>query len=195
MDAMPVWFLYKDLENNIIKCNRLVREVYDDGTGIVEGKNLAELLPKEDAERYYQEDLEIAKNGQPKLNIVRPFINIEGKEEWLKINKIPFLDLNGDSKGIMIYSVIITDVVETREVVKKKNIELKKYIESNNQLENFAAIASHDLQAPLRTIHSYTQLLQRSLKDKATDDQKDFMHFITSATGNMRHLIRDLSAF
>ena len=33
------------------------------------------------------------------------------------------------------------------------------------------------------------------MKDKATDDQKDFMHFITSATGNMRHLIRDLRAF
>ena len=47
----------------------------------------------------------------------------------------------------------------------------------------------------LRTIHSYTQLLQRSLKDKATDDQKDFMHFITNATSNMRHLIRDLRAF
>ena len=195
MDAMPLWFLYKDLENNIIKCNHLVREVYDDGTGIVEGRNLADLLPKEDAERYYQEDLEIAKNRQPKMNIIRPFMGNNGKKEWLKVNKIPFLDLDGNPKGIMIYSVNISDIVKTREEVKKKNIELKKYIESNSQLENFDAIASHDLQAPLRTIHSYTQLLQRSLKDKATEDQKDFMHFITNATANMRHLIRDLRSF
>lgn len=195
MDAMPLWFLYKDLKNNIIKCNQFVQEVYDDGTGIVEGRNLAELLPKEDAEKYFQEDLEIVKSRQPKLNIIRPFIGADGKKEWLKINKIPFIDLNGNPKGIMIYSVNISDVVNTREEVKKKNIELKKYIESNSQLENFAAIASHDLQAPLRTIHSYTQLLHRSLKDKATEDQMDFMHFITNATSNMRHLIRDLRAF
>ena len=87
--------------------------------------------------------------------------------------------------------IIKTNVVE----LNKKNIELQKYIESNNQLENFAAIASHDLQAPLRTIHSYTQLLQKSIKDNATDQQNEYMHFITSATGNMRHLIRDLRAF
>ena len=96
----------------------------------------------------------------------------------------------------------VTEQQEREDIIKKnvielnkKNVELQKYIESNNQLENFAAIASHDLQAPLRTIHSYTQLLQRSIKDDASDVQNEYMHFITSATSSMRHLIRDLRAF
>ena len=77
----------------------------------------------------------------------------------------------------------------------EKNERLKQYIESNKQLDNFAAIASHDLQAPLRTIHSYTQLLSSKLKGKLSEDEQEFMHFIISATGNMRHLIQDLRTY
>ena len=202
MDSMPIQFAYKDLNNNIVRCNQALKDVLDDGTGIVEGKNLSAFLSDEDAHKFYMEDLEIVRTQKPKLDFISSITTHDGEMTWGKVSKLPFLDLEGKPKGILSYVVDVTDLMESREEIKRnaeeldrKNKELKKYIESNSQLENFAAIASHDLQAPLRTIHSYTQLLQRSLKDKATDGQKDFMHFITSATGNMRHLIRDLRAF
>ena len=172
-----------------------MRDVLDDGSGKVEGKNLKDLIGEQDAEKFHIEDLEIARSKKPRLNIISRITDINGSTIWGKINKLPFFDLDGKPKGVLTYVVNITDLIESKEELDRKNKELKKYIESNSQLENFAAIASHDLQAPLRTIHSYTQLLQRSLKDKATEDQKDFMHFITNATSNMRHLIRDLRAF
>jgi light-regulated signal transduction histidine kinase (bacteriophytochrome) len=122
--------------------------------------------------------------------------------EQLVCEMIAFLLPQGTSCHIMFVIKDITDRKEQDQIIKEnvvalnlKNAELTKYIESNNQLENFAAIASHDMQAPLRTIQSYTQLLQRSLKENATPAQNEYMHFITSSTSNMRHLIRDLRAF
>ena len=195
MESMPIQFAYKDLNNNIVKCNKAMRQILDDGSGIVEGRNLNELIAKESAEEFYKEDMEIIQSKEPRLDFISKVIEKDGTVTYTRIDKLPFIDLDGNPKGILTYAVDITDLIESKEELDRKNKELKKYIESNSQLENFAAIASHDLQAPLRTIHSYTQLLQRSLKDKSTDDQKDFMHFITNATSNMRHLIRDLRAF
>jgi len=76
-----------------------------------------------------------------------------------------------------------------------KNKELKKYIESNMQLENFAYMASHDLQSPLKTITSFVNLLQESLKDKMTEQEKEFCSFIMKSTQNLQALIQDLLAY
>ncbi len=79
--------------------------------------------------------------------------------------------------------------------LNKQNIELQKYINSNMQLENFAYIASHDLQSPIRTIVSFTQLLERSLGTRINKEEKEYMDFIVSATKNMQGLIQDLLLF
>ncbi len=88
-----------------------------------------------------------------------------------------------------------TIIEQQLEDLNDKNIELQKYIDSNMQLENFAYIASHDLQGPIRTIVSFTQLLERSLANRINEDEKDYVEFIISATKNMQHLIQDLLLF
>ncbi len=82
-----------------------------------------------------------------------------------------------------------------RETIKAKNEELEKYIASNLQLENFAYFASHDLQTPLRSITSFTQLLERRLKGKLSEEEREFMGFITSSAINMQRLINDLLSY
>lgn len=79
--------------------------------------------------------------------------------------------------------------------LNQKNQKLEKYIESNMQLENFAYIASHDLKAPIRTIISFSQLLQRNLKNKLDEDGKEYLDFVISASRNMRDLIDDLLSY
>lgn len=79
--------------------------------------------------------------------------------------------------------------------LNQKNQKLEKYIESNMQLENFAYIASHDLKAPIRTIISFSQLLERNLKNKLDADAKEYLDFVVSASRNMRDLIDDLLSY
>ncbi len=69
------------------------------------------------------------------------------------------------------------------------NIELKR---SNESLQQFAHIASHDLQEPLRRIQSFSDLLQSQFADSLSDGEKDMVRRIQKSAGRMQSLVKDL---
>lgn len=74
----------------------------------------------------------------------------------------------------------------------EKNQELKKYIESNIQLEQFAHVASHDLKSPLRTISNFAGLLKHKVTPKLNSEEKEYFEFIENGTKQMSSLVNDL---
>ncbi len=81
-------------------------------------------------------------------------------------------------------------------MLRQKNEEIKQYVvkleQSNNQLNQFAGVASHDLREPLRMISSYIALLNKTMGGNATLQQTEFMDFIKGGTKRMEMLITDL---
>ncbi|WP_414468600.1 PAS domain S-box protein [Methanobacterium sp. ACI-7] len=83
----------------------------------------------------------------------------------------------------------ITSRKNAEEELKKLILELGR---SNKELEQFAYVASHDLQEPLRTIASFTQLLERRYKGQFDSDADEFMDYISEAAIRMKNQIQGL---
>lgn len=85
------------------------------------------------------------------------------------------------------------------KLVHKRTAELAesnaKLLASNSELEQFAFIASHDLQEPLRGISTYLQFVEKRAKDKLNDEEKEFIHFAVQGAQRMKAFIADLLTY
>jgi PAS domain S-box-containing protein len=125
-------------------------------------------------------------------------------------NASVYKDVQGNAVGIFAAARDITELKRVEAelkrhrdnleaLVKKRTNELElaniRLSKSNENLEQFAYVASHDLQEPLRTMSSYSQLLERRYKDKLDKDANEFIDFIVDAASRMQSLITDLLAY
>jgi signal transduction histidine kinase len=152
------------------------------------------------------------------------FENLVNEEDISRINRsmqetfekdIPYESLyrtrpvNGRTKYISSKAVVIKDhgnpvsltgvsfdvtilQTGTEKMVSRLNEEL---LRSNKELENFAYIASHDLQEPLRMVSSFTQLLSLQYGDKLDDNAKEYISFAVDGAKRMYDLLNGLLAY
>lgn len=82
------------------------------------------------------------------------------------------------------------------QLLREKNKEIERYVvkleSSNNELKQFAHVASHDLREPLRMVYSYMGLVQKSLGSSITEQQSEFIGFALDGAKRMEQLIIDL---
>lgn len=127
------------------------------------------------------------------------FRNGQMEQIYVNIEMRPYREADGRIVGIMSVATEVTEMVLARqkieEVVAKRTRQLAEVnyaLQQNNmELEQFAYVAAHDLQEPLRTISNFVGLFVKKY-GSITPDAENYTRFILNATQRLQHLIKDL---
>ncbi|SEJ21095.1 PAS domain S-box-containing protein [Dyadobacter sp. SG02] len=190
----------------------MVVEIVNDAYGHLIGRTREDLLGKPlfsvipESEADFRAILDgVRMNGQPVHHSERPyfvFVDGERKDGYLNLVYQPYRGGDGSVQGVMILCQDVTVQViaklQMEEIVTERTRELataNRHLQrSNAELAQFAYIASHDLQEPIRKVATFTQMLEAELGG-TTDRQRNYLDKIKNASSRMLLLIRDVLAF
>jgi PAS domain S-box-containing protein len=163
------------------------------------GKTDLEMLSHGNSLVTYNQDMEILRTGNPLINFEEYFTTTDNKPLWLLTSKLPLR--NEDNKIIGLLG-IGRDITQ-RKMAEGKLLELnaalqkniKQLVISNAELEQFAYVASHDLQEPLRMITSFLTLLEKRYNHIIDEKGRQYIGFAVDGGIRMRQIITDLLEF
>jgi len=188
LDSSRSYIFYKDKENRFLQVNKAYADILGMSKDKLAGKSLFDIFPKEQAENYWKDDKQVIRSAKPKLDIIEP-MNIKNGIRYLKTDKIPYHDDNGNIIGIIGFA---DDITRRKKAEEKLEFIMNDLKRSNKELEQFAYVSSHDLKEPLRMITSFLQLLQKRYSADLDDDANDFINFAVEGAKRLDIMINDL---
>lgn len=183
MSNIPDLLFIKDDQFRIVQCNTLFLELYPEEMRdkVIGYTTLESYLPDE-MEEFLEMDKLAFKEGysETEETVLCP----DGRTRTLFTKKVRFYDIDNNA-FILGVARDITDMKATENELKR----------SNEELDDFAYIASHDLKEPLRGIHNYASFLIEDYEDDLDEDGKYKLNRLQILSQRMEKLINDLLYF
>lgn len=183
LDSAPTIVYVKNLEGRFDFVNRRFEQIFELTREQVNGRTDYDIFPAEQATAYRKADRAVIDKRQA-IEVEEVTYRGNDKRTYVSV-KFPLIDSSNQPYALC---GISTDITERKTAEEA----LRQY---NSELEQFAFIAAHDLQEPLRTVKSYAQLLSRRYHSVLDVDGQEFLGFIVSGVERMNLLVADLQSY
>jgi len=193
VDASPAGMIVVDVNGQIDLANAAADRMFGYEPGGMIGMDIETLVPPALHEQHIQDRLAFQKSPESRaMGIGRDLHGwrADGREFPVEIGLNPVAA--GGTERILAVVVDITERRRAEAEIRERTEELER---SNAELAQFAYVASHDLQEPLRMVASFCDLLQRTHADKLDEDGREYIEFAVDGARRMQQLINDLLAF
>lgn len=211
IESAPTAMLMTDTEGKIVLTNAQALRLFGYENGELIGRSVDILVPESMRQRHPSLRADYISNPTARsLGVGRDLHGVrkDGREVAVEIGLTPVIDHD----HLYILSAIsdLSARKALEDTLRTMNDDLERQVEqrteelvsanealvrSNIELQQFAYIASHDLQTPLRGISGFVQLLQREYADKLDQQAHEWIHRTVENTQRMHTLINDLLAY
>ncbi|MFN4258306.1 MAG: ATP-binding protein [Gemmataceae bacterium] len=189
IEHVPLMLFLKDAETlRFTRLNRAGERMLGCDRETYIGKNDYDFFPAEQAEFFMAKDRETLQR-QTLTDIPEEVIQTRHGLRILHTRKVPILDENGHPKCLLGISEDITQRKQTEQALRQLT---RKLARSNTELEQFAYIASHDLQEPLRKVQAFGDIIMSQYEPVLGEEGRDYLRRMQNAAKRMQTLINDL---
>jgi PAS domain S-box-containing protein len=213
VDSLPAWIVQEDSFGRIV----LVNEAWCRGMGLsrdqAEGRTVFDLFPREMAERFHADCLEVMATGVEKRG--RPArMDFRGRTLWIQSHKIPLRDEVGRMTGVLLFLQDVTErhslevelqsarkdledkVIQRTVALERANGELRRIggelAKAGKAKSEFLANMSHEFRTPLNAIIGFSEVLKDCSFGPLSDKQKEYLDFILAGGRHLLSLVNEV---
>ena len=191
LDSVQATIWYKDTKNNVVRINKASAEYVGMKKEEIEGKSAYDLFPDE-AEKYFKDDLEVINSGEPKLGIIEQMQIATGEKRWVRTDKVPYRNEDGEVIGIIAFIIDITEQRRMEDAIRESE---EKLVQSQKMeaVGRLAGGIAHDFNNLLTTILGYSDIIlsQQGLDNDLFESAKE----INASAKRAATLTQQLLAF
>jgi signal transduction histidine kinase len=148
------------------------------------GRRMRELLPSDDGRQFFEQVVAVVETGRASQWLLPYFA--DGIDGWFNMTVV-----RQDGQALVTF-LDVTDLKQLQEQLETRNRDLQR---SNEYLQQFAYVASHDLQEPLRKIQQFGDILATRYAPTLDEAGVDILHRMRNSAGRMSGLIKELLAY
>jgi signal transduction histidine kinase len=183
-----------DLKTNVFTWDSRLEKIFDFKPGTCTSYEAFEKCINDEDMHHFREAIKTTlKSGSQFETVFRTKTLANGESKYISTKALINKSKRGRPIGLTGVCFDVTSMKKgTEKVLIKLNEELMR---SNKDLQQFAYVASHDLQEPLRMVSSFTQMLEHRYFDKLDQDGKDYIKFAVDGSKRMYNLLNGLLAY